>query len=192
MSLADWLHLLLFQLSLSLLAVGGAITLAPEMHRFLVQGQGWLSEAQFSASIALAQAAPGPNVLFIALLGWNVGVSGHGAHDALGLLAGLLGAVVCVVGVLTPSSLLTLLATRWCQRHRERLAVRAFRQGLSSLVVGVMLATSWLLARPSGRWREDGLLWLLTLVSALLVWRTRLHLLWLIAAGGVLGGLGLV
>lgn len=194
MSLADWAHLLLFQLSLSLLAVGGAVTLAPEMHRYLVQGQGWLGDAQFNASIALAQSAPGPNVLFIALLGWNIGLNaGGGATGSpLALASATLGAAVCVAGVLTPSSLLTLFAARWAQRHQDRLAVRAFRQGLSSLVVGIMLATSWLLAQPSGRWREDGLLWLLTAATALLVWRTRLHLLWLLAAGALLGALGWV
>ena len=74
MSLSDWIQLLLFHLSLSLLAVGGAITLAPDLHRWLVNEHGWLTEAQFNQSIALAQAAPGPNVLFIAT-GWTVGLT---------------------------------------------------------------------------------------------------------------------
>ncbi|HMS04436.1 MAG TPA: chromate transporter, partial [Burkholderiaceae bacterium] len=64
---ADWLTLFTHFLSLSLLAVGGAITTAPDMHRYLVGSQHWLSDAQFNASIAIAQAAPGPNVLFVAL-----------------------------------------------------------------------------------------------------------------------------
>ena len=72
---ADWLQLFVYYLSLSLLAVGGAISTAPDMHRHLVGQQGWLTDPQFSASIAIAQAAPGPNVLFIALLGWNVGLN---------------------------------------------------------------------------------------------------------------------
>ena len=58
---------------LSLLAVGGAITTASDMHRYVVAEHGWISDAQFSASIAIAQAAPGPNVLFVAVIGWNVG-----------------------------------------------------------------------------------------------------------------------
>ena len=69
----DWLNLFFYYISISLLAVGGAIATAPDMHRFLVERQGWLTDLQFNASIAIAQAAPGPNVLFIALLGWNVG-----------------------------------------------------------------------------------------------------------------------
>ena len=63
MTAADWLSLLTHFMSLSLLAVGGAITVAPDMHRYLVDEAHWLSDAQFSSSIALAQAAPGPNVL---------------------------------------------------------------------------------------------------------------------------------
>ena len=57
---------------LSLLAVGGAITTAPDMQRYVVGEHGWISDAQFTASVAIAQAAPGPNVLFVAVIGWNV------------------------------------------------------------------------------------------------------------------------
>ncbi|NML18253.1 chromate transporter [Azohydromonas caseinilytica] len=194
MSLLDWVHLLLYQLSLSLLAVGGAVTLAPDLHRFLVQGQGWLSEAQFSASITLAQAAPGPNMLFVALLGWNLGLNaaGPGAGTAWSLALAALGVAVCTVGILAPSSLLTLLATRWGHRNRERLSVRAFRQGMAPIVVGVLLSTAWLLGRASGDWSRDARLWGLSAVVTLLVWRTRIHLLWLLAGGALLGGLGWV
>ena len=77
-ALQDWATLFFHYLSLSLLAVGGAITTASDMHRFLVVEQHWLTDAQFNASIAIAQAAPGPNVLFIALMGWNVGLNAGG------------------------------------------------------------------------------------------------------------------
>ena len=79
---------------LSLLAVGGAITTAPDMHRYIVGEHHWITDAQFSASIAIAQAAPGPNVLFVAVLGWNV--------------AGPLGALATMVGILLPSTALSL------------------------------------------------------------------------------------
>ncbi|HEV7913768.1 MAG TPA: chromate transporter, partial [Albitalea sp.] len=59
-------------LLLSVLAVGGAITTTPEMHRYLVAEHHWMSDAEFTASVAIAQAAPGPNVLFVAVMGWNV------------------------------------------------------------------------------------------------------------------------
>jgi len=68
---ADFLGLFGHFLLLSLLSVGGAISAAGDMHRYLVVEHGWLNDADFTTSIALAQAAPGPNVLFVAVLGWN-------------------------------------------------------------------------------------------------------------------------
>ena len=187
----DWLNLFLYYISISLLAVGGAIATAPDMHRFLVERQGWLTDLQFNASIAIAQAAPGPNVLFIALLGWNVGINAGGAGPA-GWASGALGVVLSMVGIMLPSTTLTWLATRWGHRNRERRSVRAFKQGMAPVVIGLLLATAWLLGSAHSNPATDWALWLLTAVCALLVWRTRLHLLWLLGAGALLGALGWV
>ena len=187
----DWLNLSFYYISISLLAVGGAIATAPDMHRFLVERQGWLTDLQFNASIAIAQAAPGPNVLFIALLGWNVGINAGGAGPA-GWASGALGVVLSMVGIMLPSTTLTWLATRWGHRNRERRSVRAFKPGMAPVVIGLLLATAWLLGSAHSNPATDWALWLLTAVCALLVWRTRLHLLWLLGAGALLGALGLV
>jgi chromate transporter len=72
---ADWLNLFGHFLLLSLMSLGGAISTSSEMHRFLVEQHHWLTQEQFNDSIALAQAAPGPNVLFVALMGWHVGMN---------------------------------------------------------------------------------------------------------------------
>lgn len=193
-SAIDWLTLLAHFLSLSLLAVGGAITTAPDMHRFLVDGRHWLSDPQFNASIALAQAAPGPNVLYVALIGWQVGLNAAGGPQAgwqawLPALAGLL---VALIGFLLPSGLLTYVATRWIQRHRQWLAVRAFKVGLAPLVIGLILVTGWLLVAAWDQPARDWRLWLLVAAVTLLVSRTRIHLMWLIATGALLGALGMV
>jgi chromate transporter len=70
--------------------------------------------------------------------------------------------------------------------------VRAFKQGMAPLVIGILLATGVILATSQGTSPDHWPLWLLTTVTALLVWRTRIHLLWLLGAGAVLGGLGWV
>ena len=130
-------------------------------------------------------------MLFVALLGWNVGVNA-GGPGALGYLLGALGMALCMVGIMLPSSVLTWLATRWGHRNRNRRGVRAFKQGMAPVVIGLLLATAWVLARAHGEWTTDWPLWVLTAVTTLLVWRTRLHLLWLLAAGALLGALGWV
>ena len=192
LSPGDWLDLLLHYLSLSLLAVGGAITLIPDMHRYLVDQQGWLSDTQFNASVAIAQAAPGPNTLFIGLMGWNVGLNAAGGSGSgHAVLLGLLGMGLSMTGMLLPSSLLTWLATRWAYRNRDRRAVRAFKLGMAPLVIGLLAATAWTLASAHASPGTDWPLWLLTVVSGVLVWRTRIHLLWLLGAGALMGMLGL-
>ena len=189
---ADWWALLAQFLSLSLLAVGGAITTAPDMHRYLVTQQHWLSEAQFSSSIALAQAAPGPNVLFIALFGWQVGLNAAASSGLPSWASALLGVTLAMVGTLLRSTILTFSVARWGHRNRERRLVRAFKQGMAPLVIGILLATGVILATSQGTSPDHWPLWLLTAVTALLVWRTRIHLLWLLGAGAVLGGMGWV
>ncbi|HWP13511.1 MAG TPA: chromate transporter [Ramlibacter sp.] len=184
MSSADWLSLLMHFLTLSVLSVGGAITTAPDMHRYLVDRQAWLTDPQFSASIAIAQAAPGPNVLFVALLGWNVGL------NAGGLPFALLGLSIAMVGIMLPSTTLTYLAARWSHENRELRAVRAFKQGMTPIVIALLIATGWILATGSRYAVSDWPVWLIAIVSTVIVWRTKLHLLWLLGAGAALGWMG--
>ncbi|CAG2151758.1 hypothetical protein LMG31506_04494 [Cupriavidus yeoncheonensis] len=183
---AEWLDLFLHYVSLSLLSIGGAITTAPDMHRYLVEQQHWLSEGQFSASVALAQAAPGPNVLFIALLGWNVGMNAGGIPSAL------LGVALTMSGILLPSTTLTYLAARWGHRNRELRGVLAFRQGMAPIVIALLIATSWTLTTVNDDAARDWPLWVMTVLTALIVWRVRIHMLWLLAGGAVLGWYGLI
>ena len=182
----DWLGLFTHYLSLSLLAIGGAISTVPEMHRYLVDQQHWLSEAQFNSSIAIAQAAPGPNVLFIALMGWNVGI------NAGGMATAFLGALLPMVGMLLPSTTLSYLAARWGHQNRELRAVRAFKVGMAPIVVALMIATGWILSSAHSNPREDWRVWLLTVATALVIWRSKVHLLWLLAGGALLGWFGVV
>ena len=188
----DWLDLFAHFLSLSLLAVGGAISTAPEMHRYLVNDQHWLSDGQFSSSITLAQAAPGPNVLFIALMGWNVGLNAAGGVAA-GVAAwpmGLLGLFISMLGIMVPSSALTLMATRWGHKNKDLRQVRAFKQGMVPVVVALLASTGWLLAGSHGSPLQEWRLWTVSAVVTVLCWRTKIHLLWLLSAGGLLGWMG--
>ena len=158
---------------LSLLAVGGAITLASEMQRYLVVEHGWIDALQFNASIAIAQAAPGPNILFVALMGWSV--------------AGPLGMVATMAGIMVPSSILTFMVGRLRHARRDALAVQAFSVGLAPLTIGLLMATGWVLALPLVAHPVSLLLVPATIVFML---KTRRSPLWMIAVGAVVGALG--
>jgi chromate transporter len=181
LSLTDWLSLFGHYMLLSLMSIGGAISTSTEMHRYLVEEHHWLTQAQFNNAIAIAQAAPGPNVLFVALMGWNVGLNAGSYAAAFG------GVAVTMLGILIPSTTLTYLAARWGHRNRELLGVRAFKQGMAPVVVGLMISVGVILATANGNPATDWPLWAVAGVAGLLIWRTRIHLLWLLAGGALVG-----
>ena len=158
---------------LSLLAVGGAITSASEMQRYLVVEHGWIDPLQFNASIAIAQAAPGPNILFVGLLGWSV--------------AGPLGMLATMVGIMLPSSLLAFAVGRLRHARRDSLGVQAFSVGLAPLTIGLLVATGWVLALPLVTHPVS-----IALVPAtvLFMLKTDRSPLWMIAVGALVGALG--
>ncbi|MRV74261.1 chromate transporter [Duganella sp. FT92W] len=168
------------------MSVGGAISTTAEMHRFLVEQHHWLTPQQFNDAIALAQAAPGPNVLFVALMGWKVGMNA-GSYPAA-----VLGVTVTMTGIMLPSTTLTYMASQWLHRNREKRGVRAFKQGMSPVVVGMLVSTGIILATASAQTVQHWPLWALSFAAGVVIWRTNLHLLWLLGAGAVLGWFQLV
>ena len=161
-------------LTLSLLSIGGYMSVASDMHRFVVTENRWITDAQFGASLALAQAAPGPNVLFVVVIGWNV--------------AGPLGALACLTGVLIPSTILTLGAARWIDARREALAVRVFKLGLAPITVGLTAAAGVIVAESS---REHWGGVALVAGAAVASTTTKLNPVVLIGVGAVVVALGL-
>jgi chromate transporter len=182
-----WFSLFTHFILLSLLAVGGAITTAADMQRYVVEKQGWLSDMQFTSCIAIAQAAPGPNVLFIPLIGWQIGLQMGGTY--LDATAGLL---ATFIGIMVPSSTLTFAATRWLQNNADHVVARASKASLAPISIALLLATAWLLTASHDNLAKDGPLWLFSALALLLAWKTKIHLLLILGAGAALGMLGVI
>ena len=188
MSFELWLQLHVHFCMLSLLAVGGALAIVPEMHRYLVTDLHLLSETAFSQSVTLAQIAPGPNILLVSVMGWNIGLQSAGGFEAgtPAIAAGLLMALGLLTAAVLPSSLLSYFMVKWLHLHQHARGVRAFKAGMVPLVMGLMLSAGWLLqtaSNPQTDWR----LLLICGVCIVLVLKTRVHLLWLMLGGAVLG-----
>lgn len=161
---------------LSLLSVGGASSVLPEMHRSLVEVQGWMSSREFAELYSLAQASPGPNVLVVSLFGWQS--------------AGLAGAVVTTLAMVIPSSVLTFYADRLLWRAAGAAAWREIiDNALAPVTVGLIAASGVLVASAN---KSHAMALLLTAACALISWRTKFHPLWMIAAGAVAGIAGIV
>ncbi len=160
---------------LSFVAFGGATALLPEMHRVVVENHQWLDDTTFTHLYAIAQAAPGPNVLVVTLIGWHV--------------AGLPGALAATVAMCLPMSVLIyLLMDRWESFAGQRWQ-KAISIGVAPLAVGLIFSGATLIAQSAGLGVAA---WALLAATMLTNLKTKLHPLWLIAAGALLGLFGLV
>jgi chromate transporter len=161
---------------LSLLAFGGGNTILPEMQRQVVEIHHWMTARDFSALFALAQAAPGPNMMVVTLIGWRV--------------AGWPGVVISSLAKFGPSSLVTGLVMQVWRRFKDRPWRRAVQAGLVPVTVGLVVASAALITKASD---HEWSLVAITAVCAALTLTRRIHPLWALGFGAVAGwsGIGL-
>jgi chromate transporter len=167
--------LFLYFLLLAYIAIGGAPTVLPEMHRYVVEVHGWMTSAHFAELFTIAQIAPGPNVMYIPLMGWEI--------------AGWLGVAATTIPFIMPSATLTLLVAHLHVRHPRATAGLAIRRGLTPLTIGLTFASAWiLLPAVNADWRG----YALTVLAVVVVLRTRLNPLWVLGVGAIAGTTGIV
>lgn len=161
--------------SLSLVAVGGANTVVPEMHRQAVEVGRWMSDSEFANIYAIVRAAPGPNMLISTLIGWEA--------------AGFWGALVATAAMCVPSCLLAYAVSFFWDRYRHKRWRRDIEAGLAPVTVGLVLASAYVLTRAADEnWRD----YAVTAAAAALSLMTRVNALWVLALAGALGAAGLL
>ncbi|HZA54551.1 MAG TPA: chromate transporter, partial [Candidatus Udaeobacter sp.] len=171
----DLSALFLHFLALWFVAVGGPSTILPEVHRYVVEVHHLLTSTEFAEIYTLAQVAPGPNVMYVTLIGWH--------------LAGWAGAAATTIPLLVPATTLTLLVGHLNERYPNAPIGRAIRRGLTPITIGLMFASATILMRAVNHdWRG----YLITLLTVAVVLRNSWNPLWLLAAGALAGMFGLV
>jgi chromate transporter len=163
----------IYFLVLSMIAVGGANVVIPEMHHQLVELRGWMTSGDFVSLVALSQAAPGPNVLIVSLLGWKV--------------AGIPGALVATFAMCLPSSLTVYFFAGFWQRFQQARWRTVVQGGLVPVTVGLVLASGFVLAREAD---SNWIAYCVTALTAVLAWKTKLNPLWMLGTAAVAGALG--
>jgi chromate transporter len=167
--------LFLHFLALWFVAVGGPSAILPDIHRYVVDVHHLLTNREFAEIYTLAQAAPGPNVMYVTLMGWH--------------LAGWAGAAATTIPLLVPATTLTLLVGHFNERYPDAPILRAVRRGLTPITIGLMFSGATILMRAVNHdWRG----YLITLVTVAVVLRKSWNPLWLLAAGALLGIAGIV
>lgn len=161
---------------LAFVAFGGATALLPEMQRVVVEQHHWLDATTFAHLYAIAQAAPGPNVLVVTLIGWEV--------------AGLAGALAATTAICLPMSVLVFFLFRHWSRFRGALWQQSIQTGVAPLAVGLVFSGAALIGNSSGLGVAG---WVLVSATVLVNLRCKsIHPLWFIGVGAALGFLGFI
>ncbi|AWA47200.1 MULTISPECIES: chromate transporter [Acinetobacter] len=164
-----WTLVIVFT-QLSVLAFGGGNAILPEMQHQVVTVHQWMTAEQFSSLFAMAQAAPGPNMMIVPLVGWHV--------------AGLAGLLVTSLAKFGPSSIITVYVLKFWQRFKDHPLRARFEKALKPITVGLVLVSAWLIADASA---QNALLILIVILTAILGMFKKVHPLWVMALGAGLG-----
>jgi len=140
------------------------------MQRQVVEVHHWMTAEDFSALFALGQAAPGPNLMIVTLVGWHV--------------AGFYGMLVTTIAKFGPSSLVTILMLHVWERFKDRPWRRHVQSGLLPVTAGLVAASAALIAHAS---ISNGILAAITAATAIIALKTKLHPLWLLFGGAMAG-----
>jgi chromate transporter len=160
---------------LSSISFGGFPTVLPDVHNVAV-ANGWVTDQEFANFFAVSQVMPGPNmILMMSLLGLKVG--------------GIPGAVASALATFGPPCLMYYFSYRLWDRFRDMPWQRIVRRGLAPLTIGLVIAGGYVMARSAAvGWQSVAI----TVSAVALMLGGRLNPLWILMAGGVLGGLGLL
>lgn len=161
--------------ALSLLAVGGANSVIPEMHRLAVETHGWINDRQFADLFAIAQISPGPNILIVTLVGYQV--------------AGVAGALATTAAMCIPSCLLVYATDLTWQHFRQARWRIVLQAAIVPISVGLIAASALIIAQAAdATWGAVAM----TLATATVAYFTRWHPLWMFAIAAVLGYAGFI
>ena len=155
---------------LSLLAFGGGPAILPEMQHQVVEVHHWLSAAEFSTMFAMAQAAPGPNMMIVPLVGWHV--------------AGPAGLLVTSFAKFGPSSVITVFALKFWNQFKDHPLRERFEKALKPITVGLVLVSAWIIADASA---QNSLLITIIAIATVMSLFKKVHPLWVMLFGAVAG-----
>ena len=152
--------------ALSLVSIGGANATLPEIRRQVVEVHGWMGDTGFADAFAISHAAPGPNIIMVSLIGWQV--------------AGLAGLLVATAAIVVPSCTLAFIVSRTLSRWADHPAVGLIKAGLVPVALGLILASGVAMMRVAA---QDVVGIAIGLGTAAFVVLSRRNPLWALAVG---------
>lgn len=170
MNLKTFIQILMLFSSLSLMSIGGGNSVLPEMHRKSVGDYHWMTDAQFADVFAISQAAPGPSILIVTLIGYKA--------------AGVLGAILATIAMMAPAAVLVYMVTRFWQSAQDSPLRHAIERGFAPLTVGLVLASGYVMSRAADHgWQAYTLTGLCTVIFTF----TKINPLFIVGLAGLIG-----
>lgn len=156
-------------LKIGLFTFGGGYAMIPIIQREIIEKRGWIAERDFLDLLTLAQSAPGPIALNMAVF---VGYK----------LFGYRGAVTSLLGVVLPSFIIILIVAIFFSQIRDNAIVDAAFKGMRPVVVALMLAPMLGFVRDM-RW------WMISIAAmvSLAIWYLGFSPIYLLVVGAVAG-----
>lgn len=149
---------------------GGGYVLLAFLQKELVERLGWLTPQQLLDAVAVGQFTPGPLFTTATFVGY--------------LINGNMGAIAATVGIFLPSFIFVAIFYRFLERLKQSLWIRGFLDGVNGAAVGLIVPATIQLGQAA---IIDPISSLITLSTAVLLWRTKVSTPWLIFGGGAIG-----
>jgi chromate transporter len=149
---------------------GSGLAIVPFLYGEIVQGRHWLTDRQFLDAVAVAMITPGPVVISVAFIGY--------------LVAREPGMTAAAIGVFVPAYLVVIATAHRFRAIAQKESVRAFVSGVTAAATGAMTGAAIILGR---RAIIDIPTTVIALITFVVLLRTKISDLWLIAASAIVG-----
>jgi chromate transporter len=159
-------------LKAGLLTFGGAYTVIPFLQDSAVSGQHWLTDAQFVDGLAIGGVLPAPLIIFSTFVGYLAG--------------GLGGALAITLGIFLPAFVFPIFLHRQLVWVAENERLHPFLLGIAAAVIGLIAAVAVTIVETSIVDVYTALI-ALGAFAALMRWHSKLTVVYVMAAAGLVG-----
>jgi chromate transporter len=128
-----------------------------------------MSGSAFNDAFAISHAAPGPNIIMVSLIGWQ--------------LSGLPGLLVATAAIMVPSCTLAFIVSRVLVRYSGHQWLAVVKSGLVPVALGLILASGISMMRMA---YQGVMTTVISLAAAAAVVLSSRNPLWALAAGACL------
>ena len=132
---AELIKIALFFLKAGTFVFGSGLAIVPFLHGGVVQEYGWLTEAEFVDSVAVAMITPGPVVITVGFIGY--------------LVSGFPGASIAALATFLPCFLFTVILAPSFKKIAGNKRVKAFVDGITAGVIGALVGSVIIIASRS-------------------------------------------